>query len=161
MGEGTAKRRTQIERRSDLELVVTRVFDAPVRLVFDAWAKAELFQLWWAPKSIGMKLLSCEIDARTGGGYRLVFAHGESGSMAFFGKYLEVVPPSRMVWTNDEGGGAVTTVTFEEKDGGTLVVLREVYPSREAFDADAGHEEAMPEQFEQLDELLKTQGATV
>jgi len=162
MGENTASGRTRIERRSERELVVTRVFDAPVRLVFDAWAKAELFQLWWAPKSVGMTLRSCEIDARTGGGYRLVFAHGEGGSMAFFGRYLEVVPQSRMVWTNDEGGeGAVTTVTFEEKDGATLVVLREVYPSKEAFEADAGHEEAMPEQFEQLDELLKTLAAKV
>jgi uncharacterized protein YndB with AHSA1/START domain len=161
MGDRTTKGRTAVERTSERELVVTRVFDAPVRLVFDAWTKAELFKLWWAPKSLGVPLLSCEMDVRTGGGYRITFGHDAAEGMAFFGKYLEVSPPSRIVWTNDEGGGAVTTVTFEEKDGGTLLVLHELYPSTEALDESLlGMEDAMPEQFEQLDDLLATLGAS-
>jgi len=163
MEESASNDRTTVERRSDRELVVTRTFDAPARLVFDAWTRPELFKLWWAPKSSGVPLLSCEMDVRTGGGYRIAFGHDASNAMAFFGKYLEVSPPSRLVWTNDEGDeGAVTTVTFEDLDGKTRLVLQEVYPSKEALDASfVGMEDCYPEQFEQLDELLVTLGARV
>jgi uncharacterized protein YndB with AHSA1/START domain len=141
-----------VERRSDLELVVTRWFDAPARLVFEAWSKPELFQRWWVPKSMGMQLHSCEMDVRTGGTYRLNFGEG----MDFFGRYIEVTPSSRIVWTNEEGGenGCVTTVTFEEHDGRTLLVMNERYPSKEALDAEAGAADATHETFAQLDELL-------
>jgi uncharacterized protein YndB with AHSA1/START domain len=161
MGDQVSDGRTAIERRSDRELVVTRIFDAPARLVFEAWSRAELFQQWWAPKSGPVPLLSCEMDVRTGGGYRLTFGRDEANSMSFFGKYLEVTPPSKIVWTNDEGEqGSVTTVTFQEHDGRTLLVLRELYPSKEAFDESAGAEDALPEQFAQLDALLLTLGAS-
>jgi uncharacterized protein YndB with AHSA1/START domain len=155
--------RTLVERKSDRELVVTRTFDAPARIVFEAWTKPELFQRWWAPKSTGVPLLSCEMDVRVGGKYRLEFGHDASNSMAFFGRYIEVTPYSLLVWTNEEGDDApVTTVTFEEQDGKTLLVLHELYPSKEALDeALAGMEDGMPEQFEQLDELLVTLGASV
>jgi uncharacterized protein YndB with AHSA1/START domain len=161
MGDRASNGRTQVERGSERELVVTRTFDAPVRLVFDAWTKPELFKRWWAPKSSPMPLLSCEMDVRTGGGYRITFGNNTSDSMTFFGKYLDVAAPSRLVWTNDESDeGAVTTVTFEEKDGRTLLVLRELYPSKEALDESfVGMEGGTPEQFEQLDELLVTLGA--
>lgn len=161
MGSIASDGRTAVERRSERELVVTRRFDAPVRLVFDAWTRPELFKLWWAPKSSGVPLLSCEMDVRTGGGYSVTFGQDASQSMTFFGKYLDVVPLSRIVWTNEESEeGAVTTVTFEEEDGRTLLVLTEVYPTKEALDeACAGMEGAMPEQFEQLDELLVTLSA--
>ena len=152
---------TTIERKSERELVVTRTFNGPARLVFEAWTKPELMKLWWAPKSSGVPLLSCEMDVRVGGGYRLEF--GQAGSsFAFFGKYLEVEPPSRLVWTNDESeDAAVTTVTFEEKEGQTLLVLHELYPTKEALDeAIAGMADGMPEQFEQLDALLATLGAS-
>ena len=131
------KNRTTVERKSERELVVTRTFNAPARLVFEAWTKPELLKRWWVPKSIGMSLLSCEADVRVGGRYRFVFGHDASKTMAFFGKYLEVTPHSRLVWTNEEGGErwAVTTVTFEEKGGKTLLVLHELYPSKEALDA--------------------------
>ncbi len=158
-GSVTAKHRTTVEPVSDREVVITRTFDAPARIVFDAWTKPELFKRWWAPKSIGVPLLSCEMDVRVGGRYRLEFGHDASNSMAFFGRYIEVTPHSRLVWTNDEGGngGPVTTVTFEEKGGKTLLVLHELYPSKEALDASGtGAADAMPEQFEQLDELLVT-----
>jgi len=163
MGDRVGDGRTAVERRSERQLVVTRIFDAPVRLVFDAWSQAELFKLWWAPKSNPVPLLSCEMDVRTGGGYRLAFGHDAASAMAFFGSYLEVTPPSRLVWTNDESqDAAVTTVTFEEADGGTRLVLRELYPSKAALDeAFEGMEDAMPEQFEQLDELLIGLGAGV
>lgn len=151
---------TTVERKSECELVVTRTFDAPARIVFDAWTKPELFKRWWAPKSIGMAILSCEMDVRTGGKYRLEFGEDGANSWAFFGKYIEVIPNSRIVWTNEESdGGAVTTVTFEEKGGQTLLTLSELYPSKEAFEAEHGAEDALPEQFEQLDELLASLSA--
>lgn len=161
MGSRVNDGRTAVERRSERELVVTRTFNGPVRLVFDAWTKPELFKLWWAPKSSGVPLLSCEMDVRTGGSYRIAFGRDAASAMAFFGKYLNVSPLSRLVWTNDESDeGAVTTVTFEELDGKTLLVLQELYPSKEALDQSfIGMEDAMPEQFEQLDELLVTLGA--
>jgi uncharacterized protein YndB with AHSA1/START domain len=154
------KNRTTVERKSDRELVVTRTFNAPARLVFEAWTKPELFRRWWVPKSMGMSLLSCDMDVRTGGKYRLHFAYGDSQS-AFFGTYKEVTPYSRLVWTNEESDdGPVTTVTFEEKGGKTLLVLRELYPSKEALDAaGTGAADAMVETFVQLDELLLTLGA--
>jgi uncharacterized protein YndB with AHSA1/START domain len=158
------KNRTTVERKSDRELVVTRTFNGPARIVFEAWTKPELFMRWWAPKSMGVPLLSCEMDVRTGGKYRLEFGQDASNSWAFFGKYIEVTPHSRLVWTNDEGGdgGPVTTVTFEEKGGKTLLVLHELYPSKEALDAaGTGAADAMGEQFEQLDEVLVTLGAGV
>src|SRR4051812_36887997 len=156
----TMNNRTTVERKSDRELVVTRTFDAPARIVFEAWTKPELFKRWWAPKSTGVPLLSCEMDVRVGGRYRLEFGHDASNSMAFFGRYIEVTPPSRLVWTNEEGDAApVTTVTFEEQDGKTLLVLHELYPSKEALDASIeGMEGGMPEQFSQLDELLLSLG---
>ncbi len=129
---------------------------APARLVYEAWTKPELFRRWWAPKSSGLSLLSCEMEVRVGGKYRLEFGRGDSKPMAFFGKYVEVVPHSRLVWTNEESNdGAVTTLTFEEKGGKTLLVMNELYPSKEALDgAFDGMEGGMPETFSQLDELL-------
>ena len=147
--------RTTVLKRSEREVVVTRSFDAPARLVFEAWSKPELFKRWWVPKSMGMTLHSIEMDVRTGGKYRLGFGDG----MDFFGRYIEVTPPSRIVWTNEEGGenASVTTVTFEEKGGQTLLVMSELYPSKEALDAaGTGAADAMHETFAQLDELLAT-----
>ncbi len=156
------KNRTTVERKSERELVVTRTFDAPARIVFEAWTRPELFKQWWVPKSMGMFLRSCEMDVRAGGRYRLVFGHDASNPAEFFGRYIEVTPHSRLVWTNDEGGddGPVTTVTFEEKGGKTLLVMHELYPSKEALDAaGTGAADATGETFEQLDELLATLGA--
>ena len=156
------RNRTTSERRSDRELVITRTFDAPARLVFEAWTTPELFRQWWVPKSSGATLLSCAQDVRVGGSYRLEFAHPTAATpMAFFGRYVEVVPDARLVWTNEESAdGAVTTVTFEEKDGKTLLVMRELYPSKQALDlAIEGMDGAMPETFEQLDEFLLARGA--
>jgi uncharacterized protein YndB with AHSA1/START domain len=157
------KDRTTVQRKSERELVVTRIFNGPARIVFEAWTKPELLKRWWAPKSTGVSLLSCEADVRVGGRYRFEFGHEALKPMAFFGRYIEVTPHSRLVWTNDESDdGAVTTVTFEEKGGKTLLVLHELYPSKEALDgAIAGMEGGMPEQFEQLDELLVALGASV
>lgn len=157
------KNRTTTERKSDRELVVTRTFNAPARIVFEAWAKPELFKRWWVPKSMGMSLLTCEMDVRVGGQYRFVFGLDGSKAMEVFGKYLEVTPHSRIVWTNDEGGegGAVTTVTFEEKGGQTLLVIHDLYPSKKAADEGSGSLDGMPETLEQLDELLVSLGATV
>ena len=154
-----AKARTTVERTSERELVVTRTIEGPARLVFEAWSRPELFQRWWAPKSFGLSLISYEADVRTGGAYRLVMGHPSSEQpMAFFGRYLDVTPPSRIVWTNDEGGedGAVTTVTFEEEHGATRVVVHELYPSKQALDEAmaSGSTSGWAEQFEQLDALI-------
>ena len=156
--EAGAQNRTVVERKSDRELVVTRVFDAPPSMVFKAWSEPELFRRWWVPKSVtGVSLLSCDMDVRTGGAYRLVFRHPASDQpVAFFGTYKEVAPGKRIVWTNEESDqGAVTTVTFEEHAGRTRVTLHELYPTTAALEeALAGSAEGLPEQFAQLDELL-------
>jgi uncharacterized protein YndB with AHSA1/START domain len=155
-----AQNPTAVERKSDRELVVTRLFDAPPHVVFRAWAEPELFRRWWVPAGFGITLVSCEMDVRTGGRYRLEFAAGETGAMAFYGRYLAVTPNERIVWTNDEGDeGAVTTVTFEDRGGKTLLTFHELYPSREALDeAMAGSATGLPTQLDQLDELLATIG---
>ncbi len=158
------KNRTTMERKSDRELVVTRTFNGPARIVFEAWTTPELFKQWWVPKSMGMFLRSCEMDVRVGGRYRLVFGQDASKPHEFFGRYIEVTPHSRLSWTNDEGGdgGPVTTVTFEEKRGRTLLVMSELHPSKEALDAaGTGAADAMGESFGQLDELLLALGASV
>jgi uncharacterized protein YndB with AHSA1/START domain len=152
------KNRTTVERKSEREIVVTRTINGPARLVFEAWARPELFAKWWIPKSSGLTLHSCEADVRTGGQYRLMISHGGSAPMAFFGRYLEVVPHSRIVWTNDEAGdgGAVTTLTLEDKGDKTLVVLHDLYPSKEACDANSGDKDAIGETFDQLEAVLGT-----
>jgi uncharacterized protein YndB with AHSA1/START domain len=154
--------RTTVERTSELELVVTRTFDAPARLVFEAWTRPDLMKRWWAPRSSGVPLRACEMHVRVGGAYRLEFGKDAANSFAFFGKYLEATPPSRLVWTNDESeDAAVTTVTFEETAGKTLLVLHERYPAKEALDESiVGMTHGTPEQFEQLDELLASLRAT-
>ena len=164
------KNRSTVERKSERELVVKRTINGPARIVFEAFTKPELFKRWWVPKSFGLSLLSCELDVRVGGTYRLVFSHNGSEPMAFFGRYIEVTPHSRLAWTNDEGddGGAVTTATFEEKGGKTLLVMHDLYPSKEALDAAIASgsiaysvEDArgMSETLDQLVELVVTLGA--
>jgi len=151
------KNDTTVERKSEREVIITRTFNGPAHLVFEAWTKPELMRRWWVPKSSGLTLLSCEMDVRTGGTYRFVFQHPSAPEgMAFFGRYLEVSPPSRLVWTNDEGGdaGQISTVTLEDRGDTTRMVLHELYPSGEAYEAGAGAYDAMPESFDQLDELL-------
>jgi uncharacterized protein YndB with AHSA1/START domain len=154
-----AGKTTTVARTSDRELVVTRTFNAPARIVFEAWTKPELLLRWWAPKSFGLSFLSCEADVREGGSYRFVFGHPASEQpMAFHGRYIEVTPPARLVWTNEEGGedGSVTTVTFEERDSETIVVLHDLYPSKEALDEAiaSGSTGGFSETFKQLEALL-------
>lgn len=150
---------TTAERKSDREMVVTRTFDAPASVVFQAWTRPELLQRWWAPRSMGMALVSCEIDLRTGGSYRFVIGHA-GREMTFFGKYVEVIVSSRLVWTNEESeNGSVTTVTFEEQGGKTIVVMREMFPTKEALDENLGASEAMRITFGQLDEVLEETSA--
>ena len=160
------KNRTTVERKSDREIVVTRTFNGPARIVFAAFTKPELLKRWWAPKSAGISFISCETDVRTGGTYRFVFGHPASDQpAAFFGRYIEVTPNSRLVWTNDESGdeGSITTVTFEERGAVTLVVVHDLFPSKEALDGAiaSGSTEGFTETFEQLAELLVTLGTSV
>ena len=155
---------TIVERTSERELAVSRTVGGPERLVFEAWTRPELFMRWWVPRSFPVSLLSCEMDVRVGGGYRLVFGH-EDSTMEFFGRYLEVAPPTRLAWTNDEGAaaGPVTSVTFEDTGRETLVTVRDLYPSEEALDAAIASGStgisAMPETLGQLDDLLAELGA--
>ncbi len=152
------KTETTTEQTSERELVTTRTINGPARLVFEAWTKPELFRRWWVPRSMGMEIVSCEMDVRVGGGYRLEIRHPSAPApMPFFGKYLEVTPNARLVWTNDESAsGPITTVTFEEIAGKTRVVLHDLFPSKEALEESRGAEAGLPEQFDQLDELLAT-----
>jgi uncharacterized protein YndB with AHSA1/START domain len=158
------KNPTAVERTSDRELVVTRTINGPASIVFEAWTRPDLFKRWWVPKSMGMSLLECEMDVRAGGTYRFVFGLNGSKAMEVFGTYIEVTPPSRLVWTNEEGeeGGSVTTLTLEEKAGQTLLVKHDLYPSKAALDGElaSGATEGLPEQLDQLDELLATLGAS-
>jgi uncharacterized protein YndB with AHSA1/START domain len=158
--EVSRENETKVERKSELELIVTRTVNAPAHLVWEAWTRAELFRQWWVPKSYGLNLVSCEMDVRVGGQYRLAFLH-EGSTMEFFGTYLEVTPDSRLVWTNDEGdaGQTVTTVTFEENDGMTRLTVRNLYPSKEALESD-GSTAALPESLEQLEALLASLGSS-
>lgn len=171
MGAGSESERTPVtnlttvERASERELVVTRTFNGPARIVFDAWTRPELLTRWWMPKSCGASFVSCDADVRTGGTYRFVFSHPAAEQpMAFFGRYIDVEPNARIVWTNDEssGDGAVTTVTFEERGGETLVVMRDRHPSKEACDEAiaSGSANGFSESFEQLDELIVTPGVS-
>lgn len=146
------------QRKSDRELVSSRSINGPAHLVFEAWTKPELFKKWWVPKSFPITLKSCEMDVRTGGTYRLVFSAGDQ-TAEFFGKYLEVTPHSRIVWTNDEGGADaanITTVTFEEINSTTAVIVNDLYPSKAALDEAiaTGSIGAMPEQLEQLEQVI-------
>ena len=156
------KNSTTVERTSDRELVVTRTFNGPARILFEGWSSPELLKRWWVPKSFGMTFVSCEADVRTGGTYRFVFSHPAfEQPVAFFGRYIEVTPDSRIVWTNEESAdGVITTVTFEEKDGRTLLVLRELYPSKQSLDdaiaSGSTGTSGAAEQFELLDEVLAT-----
>ena len=154
------KNPTTVERKSERELVITRTFNAPAHLVFEAWTKPELITRWWTPKSFGMSFISCEADVRTGGTYRFVFSHPAfEQPMAFFGRYIEVTPRARIVWTNEESAdGALSTLTFEEKGGKTLLVLHELYPSKQALDdaMSSGSPGAAGEQYEALDDVLAT-----
>lgn len=162
--KGSMKNRTTVERKSERELVFTRTFNGPARIVFEAFAKPELFRQWWVPKSFGLSLLSCEADVRVGGRYRLVF-DGKPQPMEFYGRYMEVKPHSRLVWTNEEGDddGAVTTVTFEEKRGKTVLVMHDLYPSKEALDKAiaSGSTCGMGETLDQLDEFVVASGASL
>jgi uncharacterized protein YndB with AHSA1/START domain len=160
------KNRTTVERKSERELVVARTCNGPARIVFEAWTRPELFKQWWVPKSCGLSVVSCEMDVRVGGRYRLVFSHPAAPEpMAVFGRYLEVTPPSRLVWTNEEAGdsGQVTTVTFEERGGKTLLVMHDLYPTKEALDGAiaSGSTDGTGETFEQLEELLAALGTSM
>jgi uncharacterized protein YndB with AHSA1/START domain len=150
-----------MERKSDRETVVTRTFDAPAHILFETWSKSELFRQWWVPRSYGLSLLSCEMDVRVGGRYRLEFGDPASEQpMAFFGTYIEVIPNACIAWTNEESEeGAVTTVTFEEFDGKTMLVVHDLYPSKEVLDNEiaCGATGGMGETLDQLDALIVAQ----
>ena len=164
--ESTPKNRTTLERTSDREIVVTRIFNGPPRIVFDAWTRPDLVSRWWAPLSMGVSMVSCDADVRAGGRYRYVLKPPHSDPFAFVGTYREVTPHTRLVYTTiyvpkgndeqDESGAAVCTVTFEDRGEKTYLVSREVYPSKDVLDAvlATGMESGMRVTMDQLDELV-------
>ena len=155
---------TTMERTSGRELVIKRAFNGPARIVFDAWTRPELVRRWWAPQSRGVSLVSCEADVRAGGWYRYVMRHDAHGEMAFSGKYREVTPVSRLVYTEvfeptasgSDEEGAIVTVTFDDRDGKTHVVSHSLFPSADVLDAviATGMEGGMRESMDQLDALV-------
>jgi uncharacterized protein YndB with AHSA1/START domain len=162
-GESVSRNETIVERTADRELVVTRIFNAPARIVFDAWTKPELLKRWWAPKSFGVTLFECESDLRAGGTYRYAFGRDPKNPEVFSGRYLEVDPPSRLVLTQlyermAEAGEAVVTATFQETQGRTRLTLHQLFPSKDALEGAlaAGMEAGMRVTLDQLDELVAT-----
>jgi uncharacterized protein YndB with AHSA1/START domain len=164
--EPAAMNRTTLERTSDREIVVTRAFNGPPHIVFDAWTRPELVSRWWAPKSLGVSIVSCEADVRVGGRYRYVLQTRTSEVFAFSGTYTEVTPHSRLVYTTifeptgvastDESEAAICTITFEAQGAKTHLVSRELYPSKGVLDAvlATGMETGMRVTMDQLDELV-------
>src|SRR5262249_32142953 len=151
---------TTVERTSDREVVVTRTVNGPARIVFDAFTKAELLRRWWVPKSMGMNLLSCEVDARVGGKYRLVFEH-KPEPVAFFGTYTAVKPHPRLSWaTGEDGEGAsATPLRCAETRGTTLLRRREADARWEALHAAGrGAQGGMGETLSKLQGLLPALG---
>ena len=160
-GEGAARNETTVERTSDRELVVTRMFNGPAHIVFDAWTRPELLKRWWAPKSFGVSLFECESDLRVGGTYRYAFGRDPKKPEVFSGRYIEVSQPSRLVLTQlyermRNAGEAVVTATFEESQGRTRLTLHQLFPSKEALDGAiaSGMERGMRETLDQLDALV-------
>jgi uncharacterized protein YndB with AHSA1/START domain len=155
------QKRTILERRSDRELVLTRTIHGPARLVFDAYTKPELLKRWWAPASMGVSMFSCEIDPRVGGRYRYAYGRDPKQQMAFSGTFTEVVPHERLVCTSlfeqmPAAGEAIVTTTFTERDGKTVVVLHQLFPSKQVMDGAiaAGMENGMRITMDQLEELV-------
>jgi uncharacterized protein YndB with AHSA1/START domain len=139
-------------------LVVTRTFNAPAHIVFDAWTKPELLKRWWAPKSFGVSLFECESDLRVGGTYRFAFGRDPRNPEVFSGRYVEVNSPSRLVLTQvyERMSDAVVTATFEESQGGTRLTLHQLFPSKEALEGAlaSGMEPGMRVTLDQLDALV-------
>jgi uncharacterized protein YndB with AHSA1/START domain len=159
--KSATKNETIVERTSNCELVVTRTFNAPARIVFDAWTKPELLKRWWAPKSFGVSLFECEQGLRVGGAYRFAFGRDPRNPEVFSGRYLEVNPSSRLVLTQRyermaHVGDVVVTADFEESQGRTRLTLRQLFPSKEALEGAlmSGMERGMRVTLDQLDELV-------
>jgi len=158
------KHDTSMELRDDRDVVIARTFNAPARLVYDAWTKPEFVRRWWAPRSHGVSLVVCDADIRVGGAYRYVMrkdGDGADGDIGFSGRYVELTPHSRIVLTQifepmADAGEVVITVSFDEVDGQTHLVSQERYPSKEARDAavGAGMEQGMRESMDQLEALV-------
>ena len=160
-GESTMRNETILERTADRELVVRRTFNGPAHIVFDAWTKPELLKRWWAPKSFGVSLFECESDLRVGGTYRYAFGRDPKNPEVFSGRYAEVNPPSRLVFTQlyermSEAGEVVVTAAFEESQGRTHLTLHQLFPSKEALEGAlaSGMERGMRVTLDQLDELV-------
>ena len=159
--DSAGKSETIVKRTGDRELVVTRTFNAPAHIVFDAWTKPELLKRWWAPKSFGVSLFECEQDVRVGGAYRFAFGRDPKNPEVFTGRYLEVDPPSRLVLTQLYGwmsdvGDVVVTAAFEESQRRRRLTLRQLFPSKEALEGAraSGMERGMRITLDQLDELV-------
>jgi uncharacterized protein YndB with AHSA1/START domain len=164
--ETAPKNETTLELRGDREIVITRDFNGPARIVFEAWTKPELVRRWWAPAGRGVAVASCEADVRAGGGYRYVLRLNNGNHFAFSGTYSEVAPYSRLVYTEifepTAGGaspgepGVIVTVTFDERGGKTHLISHSLCPSPQVRDAiiASGMEQGMRETMDQLDELV-------
>jgi uncharacterized protein YndB with AHSA1/START domain len=166
-----AANETTLSLEGDREIVITRTFNGPARIVFEAWTRPEHVRRWWAPRSRGVSLTACDADVRVGGRYRYVARLDRGGEFAFTGRYVEVAPPSRLVYTEvfePTAAGAkpddpevVVTVSFEERDGRTHVVSRSLCPSKDVRDAiiASGMEHGMRESMDQLDALVASRAA--
>jgi uncharacterized protein YndB with AHSA1/START domain len=152
--------RTTLTTPSDREVAMTRVFDAPRELVFEAWTSPEHVPHWLLGPE-GWEMPVCEIDLRPGGSWRYVWRKADGTEMEMEGDFNEVAPPERIVNTERWGGDwpeTVNTVTFTEENGRTTVTITVLYPSQEARDAaiGTGMVDGASESFARLDERLRS-----
>ena len=142
---------------SDREIVLTRVFDAPRHLVFDAFTKAELLKRWFGPH--GWSLVVCEVDLKVGGTFRFVLRGPDGAEMGMRGVYKEIVRPERSVHMesfDDYPGESQVTTVLTEQGGKTTLTATVLYPSQEVRDAviKSGMEHGAAESYDKLAEML-------
>jgi uncharacterized protein YndB with AHSA1/START domain len=153
----------KITPRGDREMVMTREFAAPRRLVFDAWTQPELLTRWFGIDYNGWRFAACEVDLRIGGAYRFEWRKAPSGVMVIHGVYREVTAPERTVYTECVSwfpGEAVNTAEFVEREGLTRLTITTVFDSAAARDGAlaSGMEEGLSVQLATLDDVLATLG---
>ena len=156
---GSDSNQLTVTTPSDREIVMTRVFDAPRDLVFEAHTSCEHMSRWWGPRRY--EITSCEIDFRPGGAWRIVHSGSDGQDFGFHGEFREIVRPERIVWTFEfegmPGHVSVDTLTLEEHDGKTTLTATSVFDTVEDRDGmlQSGMESGAAEAYDRLDEYLE------
>lgn len=160
MPKASSESATTFTTPSDREIVMTRVVDAPRRLVWDAWTKPEHLPHWMTGPE-GWTMPVCEIDLRPGGAWHFVWRRDDGTEMGMRGVYREITPPERLVCTESWGGDwpeTINTLVLSEEAGRTTISQTVLYPSKEARDAalQTGMKDGASTSFDRLAEYLRT-----